>query len=71
MAEKVNPEFVWHRPGIHTDPIWMEYALAEVELEASVRNQLLATQFETVAAVHGALAQGAKQAAEILGRAAG
>ncbi len=70
MAEHVTPELAWRRPGIHTDPIWMEYALQEVELEAGTRNQLLATQFETVAAVHDALAQGAKQAAAILGRAA-
>jgi hypothetical protein len=70
MAEQVRPEFVWHRPGIHTDPIWMEYALQEVELEADVRSRLLAIQFETVAAVHEALAQGAKQAAAALGRAA-
>jgi hypothetical protein len=48
----------------------MEYALQEVELEADVRNTLLAAQFETVAAVHAALAKGAKQAAEILGRTA-
>jgi hypothetical protein len=70
MDEQVNRELIWHRPGIHTDPIWMEYALQEVELEADVRNRLLATQFETVAAVHTALAQGAKQAAEVLGRTA-
>jgi hypothetical protein len=70
MTEEINRELIWHRPGIHTDPIWMEYALQEVELEADVRNRLLATQFATVAAVHTALAEGAKQAAEVLGRAA-
>ena len=70
MTEQINRELIWHRPGIHTDPIWMEYALQEVELEANVRNSLLAAQFQTVAAVHTALAEGAKQAAEVLGRAA-
>lgn len=57
------------RPRPFTDPIWMEYILREVELEEQVRNRLLATQFETLAAVHTALADGAKQAAETLGAA--
>jgi hypothetical protein len=70
INRELNRELVWRRPGIHTDPIWMEYALQEVELEANVRNSLLAAQFQTVAAVHTALAEGAKQAAEVLSRAA-
>jgi hypothetical protein len=50
----------------------MEYALAEVELESEVRRQLLAARFETVAQVHGAIAEGAGKAAELLrSRAAG
>ncbi len=65
--DKPIPEFLRaHLPGIHTDPIWMEYALLDSELEAGVKNRLLAAQFETVAAVHTALAQGASQAAKIM-----
>jgi len=55
------------RPGIHTDPAWMEYALQESELEANVKSRLLASQFNTIAAVHNAIAEGASEAAKIIG----
>lgn len=68
--DQPTSEVLRFRPRPFTDPIWMEYILREVELEEHVRNRLLATQFETLAAVHTALANGAKQAAETLGGAA-
>jgi|HubBroStandDraft_2_1064218.scaffolds.fasta_scaffold719580_1 hypothetical protein len=49
------------------DPIHMEYALRDAELDAGVKNRLLATHFETVAGVHEAIAQGARRAAELVG----
>jgi hypothetical protein len=54
------------RPGIHTDPAWMEYALQDSELEANVKSRLLASQFNTIAAVHSAIAEGASDAARII-----
>jgi hypothetical protein len=66
MAE----ELAW-RPRWVTDPIWMEYVIREIEVEASVKNQLAAIQFQTLANVHRALADGAQQAAEALQKGGG
>jgi hypothetical protein len=69
MVEQVGgPEssYTWV-PRHVGDPIHMEYALHDAELDSGVRNRLLATHFETVAAVHEAIAQGARRAAELVG----
>lgn len=55
------------RPPWHGDPIDMEYALEALQLESETKNRLLAVQYETIAEVHGAIAKGAAQVAEILG----
>lgn len=60
-------DFTWHRPGVIADPIWMEYAVRELEVESETKSQLIATQFEALAAVHTALADGARKASQILG----
>lgn len=52
------------QPGIHTDPIWMEYALQDVDPQ--VRNQLVAIRLKTVASVHTAIAAGATAAADAI-----
>jgi hypothetical protein len=56
------------RAGPHTDPIWMEYVLKEVEVELEVKQQLAAVQFEVLAAMHSAFADGARKAAGILAK---
>ena len=48
------------------DPIDMEYALRDAELASETKNQLLAAAFETVAAVHAAISEGAGKTAGIL-----
>ncbi len=65
--EQQTPDVLRFRPRPFTDPIWMEYILREVELEEQVRNRLLASHFETLAAVHKAYAEGATRAAKALG----
>jgi hypothetical protein len=66
---EVPPEFrrVAIKPPWIPDPIDMEYALEALEVEAETRNRLVAVQYETIAAVYGAIAKGATQVAEILG----
>ncbi len=54
-----------HRPGIVTDPIWMEYALESVD--PAVRGQLSAVRLQTVANVYRAIADGAASAAKVVG----
>jgi hypothetical protein len=61
---EVAPNLLWRRPGIITDPIWMEYAIAEVD--PSLRSQLSAVRLETVAAVYRSIAEGAANAAQVL-----
>jgi hypothetical protein len=72
MVEKLEiplPHELAHRwpGGTHTDPVWMEYLLHAVELDADVRTRLLTTQFETLANVHAAQAEGYKNVVKILG----
>jgi hypothetical protein len=69
MVDQVGGPESWYTwvPRNVGDPIHMEYALRDAELDAGVRNRLLATHFETVAGVHEAIAQGARQAAELVG----
>jgi hypothetical protein len=69
MPEEVSDKFPVGllRPGIHTDPGWMEYALQDSELDNNVKSRLLASQFNMVAAVHNAIAEGASEAARIIG----
>ena len=62
---ELAPNLLWHRPGIITDPIWMEYAIEGVD--PATRNQLAAVRLETVAAVYSAIAEGAAKAAKIVG----
>jgi hypothetical protein len=60
--------FRWNPHIIADPPISMlEYAMHEGDLSPQVRNQLLAAQFETTAAVYEAVALGARKAAELLG----
>jgi hypothetical protein len=66
---KLYPQFAF-RPGIVTDPIWWFDVLKELEVEQEVKSRLLATRFETLAAVHGAIAEGATKAAGLLARGA-
>ena len=54
-------------PGPVTDPVWMEYLLHRFEFGEDVRNQLLTVQFETLANVHTARAEGYRNAMKILG----
>jgi hypothetical protein len=61
---ELAPHLLWHRPGIITDPIWMEYAIQQVD--PALRNQLAAVRLETVAAVHRTIADAAAKAASIM-----
>jgi hypothetical protein len=54
-------------PGPVTDPVWMEYLLHKFDLEGEVRNRVLAVQFETLANVHMARAEGYRNVAKLLG----
>jgi hypothetical protein len=56
--------WVWHNPGIHTDPIGMEYVIEQVD--PALSTQLIATRLQTVAAVYRAIADGAAKAAQIV-----
>ncbi len=53
------------RPHPATDFIDMEFVLQEIE--QNLRPQVIATTFETVAAMHNALAAGAAKIAKIVG----
>jgi hypothetical protein len=60
---ELSPKWVLpNRPGIHTDPIWMEYALEDID--PGLRNQLSAIRLQTVASVYRAIADGAESAAK-------
>ncbi len=61
----VAPAWLSHRPGIQTDPIWMEYALQAVD--PAVQSQLSAVRLQTVANVYRAIADGAASAAKVMG----
>jgi hypothetical protein len=65
----VAPNWKYHRPGIFTDPIWMEYAIEEVEPE--LRNQLAAVRLQTVAAVFRSISEGAANAAKVFAKQGG
>ena len=52
------------RPGPMTDWIDMEFVIQEIE--AGIRNQVIAAQFETLANVHRTLADGAAKVANII-----
>jgi hypothetical protein len=62
LAE-LPPRLRW-RPGPITDWIDMEFVLQEIE--GGLRNQVIAAQFETLAAVHRTLAEGASKMAGIM-----
>jgi hypothetical protein len=49
------------------DPIWMEYALKELELESGQRSKILGVYLEAVAKINEAEAAAARQVAGILG----
>jgi len=59
------PTRLKYRPGPVTDWIDMEFVLQEIE--GGLRNQVIAAQFNTLAAMHRTLADGAAQIAGILG----
>lgn len=59
--QPLPPQFTF-RPRPFTDPIWMEFIIDQVDPAA--RSQLAVIRLNTVAAVHAAIADGAKQAAE-------
>jgi len=61
---ELPPWFKW-RPGPVTDSIDMEYVLQE--LDPGIRTQVIAARFETVAAMHRTLAEGAAKVAGIIG----
>jgi hypothetical protein len=61
-----QPEFAFHRQW-WWDPIDMEHILRDIELEEEQKARLIATSLQTLAAVHGAIAEGAQKAAEQLG----
>jgi len=56
------PNWAYHRPGIFTDPIWMEYSINRGDPE--VTSELSAVRLETVANVLRAIADGAANAAK-------
>jgi hypothetical protein len=65
--EKIADAPAWilrHRPGIVTDPIWMEYAIEQVDPE--VRSKLSAVRLQAVANVYRAIAEGAENAAKVV-----
>ena len=64
---ELAPEWLLRRPGIQTDPIWMEYAIARVD--PGLRAQLSAVRLETVANVYRAIAEGASSAAKVAAKA--
>jgi hypothetical protein len=66
IAESDANWILRRRPGIITDPIWMEYALQDVDPQ--VRNQLAAIRLKTVASVYSAIAGGATAAADAIAK---
>ncbi|HVT92145.1 MAG TPA: hypothetical protein VHD76_04835 [Bryobacteraceae bacterium] len=52
----------YRRPGPITDPIWMEYALEEID--PALRTRLSAIRLETAANVYRAIAEGVANAAK-------
>jgi hypothetical protein len=54
------------KPWVDPPISMLEYAMQEGEIDAAVKNGLLAAQFETTAEVHEAIAKGARTAAELL-----
>jgi hypothetical protein len=63
-------ELRW-RPRWVTDPIFMEYVLREVEIEAELKNRLIEIELGTLANIHSAIAEGARAAQEAIGGKAG
>jgi len=53
-----------HLPGIHTDPIFMDYVLEE---NAAARAQLGALRLNAAAKIYRAAAEAAESAAKIVG----
>ena len=66
---EVSPLWLRRLPGIHTDPIWMEYALETVD--PVLKTQLMAVRLETVAAVYRTMAEGVAKAAQVVAARAG
>ncbi len=60
----VSSAWLPHRPGIQTDPIWMEYALQHGD--PATQAQLSAVRLQTVANVYHAIADGAANAAKVM-----
>ena len=63
---ELAPNWLRRPPGIQTDPIWMEYAIEQVD--PALRNQLSAVRLATVAAVYRAIADGAANASKVFGQ---
>lgn len=67
LIARVAPGWGWLRPpGIHTDPIGMEYAIAE--MDDATRAQLRVVRLQAHAKIHQAVAEAVLKAAEILGK---
>jgi hypothetical protein len=49
-----------------TDPIGMEFLVEAVD--PAIRNQLMALRFQTIAKMYNVMAEGASQAAKIVGQ---
>ncbi len=60
------PELSWHRPGIIWDPIWQEYAIAEVD--SRLQNQLIAVRLQTFSAVYKAISEGTAHASQLFNK---
>ena len=57
-----GPNWVYRRPGPITDPIWMEYAIEQVD--PALRTRFSAIRLETAANVYRAIAEGVASAAK-------
>lgn len=67
LIGRIAPGWGWHRPpGIHTDPIGMEYAIGE--MDPDVRSQLRVVRLQAHAKIHQTVAEAASKAAEILSK---
>jgi hypothetical protein len=60
---EISPVWGWRPPRIFTDPIDMEYKLAD-----AVQQELTVLRLETYGQIHQSFAQGFAKAAQIVGR---
>lgn len=60
---EVAAEWTWRQPRIFTDPIDMEYKLAD-----EIQKELSVVRLETFGAIHESFAKGFARAAELVAR---